>query len=150
MQIDVWPGNGVMEGIALIYMSVCTGFDIRRREIPLPFLIFGIAAALGIDIWWIWEGAVTMVETGIALLPGVFFLLMSFFTGEKVGYGDGLLLIVLGLLFGVYRCFLILSIGLVSSAVVSLFLLLLRRAGRYSRIPFAPFLVLGMGVVFFG
>lgn len=150
MQIGVWLENGVTEGIALIYMSVCAVFDIRHREIPLLLIIVGVMAALGIDIWWIGEGAVTVVETGIALLPGVFFLLTSSFTREKVGYGDGLLLIILGLLLGAYRCFFILSIGLIFSAVISLFLLLLHRAGRHSRIPFAPFLVLGMGVVFFG
>ena len=150
MRIDIWLGNGVMEGISLIYMSVCAVFDIRHREIPLPLILCGIAAAFGINIWWIMGGTVTVLETGIALLPGVFFLLTSFFTREKVGYGDGLLLIILGLLLGVYRCFFILSIGLVFSAAVSLFLLLLHRAGRHSRIPFAPFLILGMGVVFFG
>lgn len=150
MRIGIWPENGVPEGIALLYMSVCTVYDIRHREIPLLILLFGIAAAFGVDLWWIREGAVTVVETGMALLPGVFFLLTSFFTKEKVGYGDGLLLVILGLLLGAYQCFLILCIGLVFSAVVSLFLLLFRRAGRHSRIPFAPFLVLGMGVVFFG
>lgn len=150
MQIDVWLESGVMEGIALLYMSVCMVFDIRYREIPLLLIIMGMAAAFGIDLWWMKEGSVTVMETGLALLPGVFFLLTGFFTGEKVGYGDGLLLVILGLLLGAYRCFLILIIGLVFSAFVSLFLLLLRKAGRRSQIPFAPFLVLGMGVVFFG
>ena len=131
-------------------MGVCMVYDIRHREIPLLILLFGIAAALGIDLWWIREGAVTVVETGAALLPGAFFLMTGFITREKVGYGDGLLLVILGLLLGAYRCFFILCIGLAFSAVVSLFLLLFRRAGRHSRIPFAPFLVLGMGVVFFG
>ena len=150
MWIEIWSENGIMKWIILIYMSVCTVFDIRRREIPLLLILFGIAAVLGINVWWIRAGIVTVAEIGIALLPGVFFLLTSFFTREKVGYGDGLLLIILGLLLGAYRCFLILSIGLVLSAVVSLLLLLLHRAGRHSQIPFAPFLILGMGVVFFG
>ena len=149
MWIGVWLKNGVIEGIALLYMGVCMVYDIRHREIPLLILLFGIAAALGIDLWWIREGAVTVVETGAALLPGAFFLMTGFITREKVGYGDGLLLVILGLLLGAYRCFFILCIGLAFSAVVSLFLLLFRRAGRHSRIPFAPFLVLGMGVVSF-
>lgn len=150
MQIGAWEGNSVVEGVALVYMSVCMVFDIRRKEIPLLLIGLGTAAAFGINVWWIKEGDITIWEAGISLIPGIFFLLTSFFTGEKVGYGDGLLLIILGLLLGVYRCFCALSIGLVFSAVVSLFLLLLHRAGRHSRLPFAPFLVLGMGVVFYG
>ena len=79
MRIDIWLGNGVMEGISLIYMSVCAVFDIRHREIPLPLILCGIAAAFGINIWWIMGGTVTVLETGIALLPGVFLLFKSFF-----------------------------------------------------------------------
>ena len=149
MQIEMQMQNEIIKGIAVIYMSVCAIVDIRHREIPLLLLIFGIAAALGIDLWWIKEGVVTVAETGTSLLPGVFFLLTGFFTGEKVGYGDGLLLLAAGLLLGVYRCFLALGIGLLFSALISLFLLLLRRADRHSRIPFVPFLTLGMGVVLF-
>ncbi|MDE5932736.1 MAG: prepilin peptidase [Lachnospiraceae bacterium] len=149
MQIGIQMGKGIIEGIAMIYMGVCTIFDIRHREIPLLLIIFGMAAALGINLWQVREGAVTAAEVGRALIPGVFFLLTSFLTGEKVGYGDGLLLIIAGLLLGAYRCFLALCIGLVFSAAISLFLLLFRKANRHSRIPFAPFLVLGMGVVVF-
>ncbi|MBD5459029.1 MAG: hypothetical protein HDR27_10730 [Lachnospiraceae bacterium] len=149
-KIDIHTGNDIIEGIALIYMGVCMVFDIRSREIPLLLIMFGITAAFGIDLWQIREGAVTAAEVGISLIPGVLFLLTGFFTGEKVGYGDGLLLIILGLLLGVYRCFLTLCIGLVFSAAVSLALLLLHKASRHSRIPFAPFLVLGMGVVILG
>lgn len=147
---NIQTGNGVIEGITLIYMGVCMIFDIRRREIPLLLILFGIAAAFGVDIWRVRGDMITVTEMGISLLPGFFFLLTGFFTGEKVGYGDGLLLIVSGLVLGVYRCFLALGIGLVFSAAISLLLLLLRKAGRYSRIPFVPFLVLGMGVVMFG
>ena len=96
MRIDIWLGNGVMEGISLIYMSVCAVFDIRHREIPLPLILCGIAAAFGINIWWIMGGTVTVLETGIALLPGVFLRLSSFFKREKVGYGDCLVLFIFG------------------------------------------------------
>lgn len=148
-KIDIQMGNGAIEGIALIYMGACMVFDIRHREIPLLLIILGIAAAFGADVWRIKEGMVTVAEVGLSLLPGIFFLLTGFFTEEKVGYGDGLLLIASGLFLGAYKCFLALGIGLIFSAAVSLLLLLLRKADRHSRIPFVPFLVLGMGVVIF-
>lgn len=111
-KLDMQTGNGVIEGIALLYMSVCTVFDIRHREIPLMLIIFGTAAAFGVDLWQINGGVITMAEVGISLLPGVFFLLTSFITGEKVGYGDGLLLIAAGF-FSVHTdVFLLLASGL--------------------------------------
>lgn len=133
----------------MIYMGVCAVFDIRHREIPLLWILSGIAAAAGIGIWRITEGMFTIMEAGFSLLPGIFFLLTGYCTGEKVGYGDGLILLASGLFLGAYRCFFVLCAGLVLSAAVSLILLLFHKAGRYSRIPFAPFLLAGMGVMLF-
>lgn len=139
----------MIEGTVLVYMGVCAVFDIRHREIPLLWILAGIVAAVGIDIWRITEGVFTAAEAGFSLLPGAFFLLTSFCTGEKVGYGDGLLLLAAGLFLGLYRCFLMLCIGLALSSCAALFLLLFKRADRHSRMPFAPFLLCGMGVLFF-
>lgn len=141
--------SSIIEGSAMIYMGICAVFDIRHREIPLLWNLTGIAAAAGLEIWRIAEGLSTVAETGLSLLPGVSFLLTGFATGEKIGYGDGLILIAAGLFLGIYPCFLALCTGLIVSAAAALILLLFRRAGRNSRIPFAPFLLIGMGVVLF-
>lgn len=148
MRIGIGTGNNIIEGMAIIYMSVCAIFDIRHREIPLLWILFGIAAAAGVDMWRITEGVFTITAVGFSLLPGAFLLLTGFCTREKVGYGDGLLLLAVGLFFGVYRCFLALCVGLVFAAGAALFLLVFRKAERSSRIPFVPFLLIGMGVVF--
>ena len=83
----------------------------------------------------------------LSLLPGLGFFLLSFLTREKVGYGDGWVLLMIGLFLGVYRCFLILLIGLMSESVVAIVLLTLGKINRDREIPFVPFLLLGMGVV---
>lgn len=141
-------GNFLMEVIFFIFLCLCSVFDIRKREIPLVILIAGILAGLGIDLWQIWKGLELAAEIGAALLPGTFFLLLSFCTREKVGYGDGLLLIIMGLFLGFGRCFLVLCISLVFSSAFALILLVFRKAGRNSRLPFLPFLAVGMGVSF--
>ena len=60
----------IMEGIAVAYMGICAAFDMRSREIPLLWIMIGIAASAGFGIWRIAEGAVTITEAGISLLPG--------------------------------------------------------------------------------
>lgn len=142
-------GSRFMEGIAFVFISVCAVFDIRKREIPLMMLIFGICTALGMNLWQIFNGALSMAEAGFALLPGVFLLFISFCTREKVGYGDGLLLLISGLLIGFYSCCLSFFIGLICSSICALFLMVLRKAEKNSEMPFAPFLVIGLGVGFF-
>lgn len=145
MQIE----GGIPEGIAVVFLSICAVFDIRKREIPLALLMLGMITAAGIDVWQMVNRTLSIAEVGAALLPGTFFLAVSFLTGEKVGYGDGLLLLTEGLLAGLYRCCFALLIGLVTACVCSLLLLVFRRVQKNSVIPFAPFLAIGMGVVFF-
>lgn len=132
-----------------VFLCICSVFDIRKKELPLLILIAGILAALGIEMWCIWKGLETVAGIAESLLPGVFLLLLSFCTREKVGYGDGLLLIILGLFLGFYRCFLVLCFGLIFSSVFALILLLFCKAGKNSRLPLVPFLTIGMGVSFF-
>ncbi|MDE7283697.1 MAG: prepilin peptidase [Lachnospiraceae bacterium] len=145
MQID----SILVKTLVCVLLFICSLFDIRKKELPLMILIAGFLAALGIEMWCIWKGLETVAGIAESLLPGIFFLLLSFCTREKVGYGDGLLLIILGLFLGFYRCFLVLCFGLIFSSVFALILLLFCKAGKNSRLPLVPFLTIGMGVSFF-
>lgn len=145
MQID----SILTEALAFVLLCICSVFDIRKKELPLMILITGFLVALGIEMWCIWKGLESVAGIAESLLPGVFLLLLSFCTREKVGYGDGLLLIVLGLFLGFFRCFLILCIGLIFSSAFALILLLFCKAEKNSRLPLVPFLTIGMGVSFF-
>ncbi|MDE5866818.1 MAG: prepilin peptidase [Lachnospiraceae bacterium] len=143
MQIE----NILMEVLVCGLLCICSIFDIRKKELPLLVLIIGFLAAFGTRMWHICKGLETVSGIAESLLPGVFFLLLGFCTREKVGYGDGLMLIILGLFLGFFRCFLILCVGLIFSSVFALILLIFRKVGRNSRLPLIPFLTIGMGAV---
>lgn len=145
MQIE----GRITEGVVLGFLCICAVFDIRRKEIPSVLIGVGVSAALFINVWGLIKGSISFTEAGSCLLPGVFFLLMSLCTKEKVGFGDGLMLLVIGLFTGFYHCFFVLCISLILSAAFALILWLMHRVGKESRIAFAPFLVIGMGVGFF-
>lgn len=81
-----------------------------------------------------------------ALLPGIMLILVALCTG-KAGYGDGLVVLVLGLELGAAECILIVFVGLVFLSVFSLVLLLLHKVKRNSKIPFLPFLSLGWIII---
>ena len=122
--------------------------SIVQKEIPFVGIILGGFMGVAINLWQIAGGYLSFVEIGLAVLPGCFFLLVGFVTGQKVGYGDGLLLVVIGLFTGFNRCALILCISLVLLSVSALVLLCIRKVGKNSKIPFVPFLAVGMGVGF--
>lgn len=140
--------SNFIKGAVLIFLSICTIFDIRKKEIPLILAGVGMAAAVGFTIWRIGNGTIFAVQILLSLLPGLFFLLVSWCTKEKVGYGDGILLLITGLMVGFYLCLTGLCISLFLSVFFGVLLLFLHKAKKNSRIPFVPFLTMGMGVCF--
>ncbi len=144
MQIE----NIFIKGVVFIFLAVCTVFDIRKKEIPVILAGVGAMAAASITIWRIGNGFIVAVQILMSLLPGLFFLLTGWCTKEKVGYGDGILLSITGLIVGFNQCFTGLCIGLFLSAFFGALLLFLHKAQKNSRIPFVPFLAMGMGVCF--
>ena len=120
--------------ILFLLLGTCAVFDSIRQEIPLAVVWLGIALAV---IWRLWGSREEMAWNMMILsvLPGIAFWGISFITGEKVGYGDGWMLIMIGLF-----------TGLMLESTVVLVLLAARRISTDRTVPFAPFLLLGMGV----
>ena len=82
------------------------------------------------------------ITAGIALaLTLLFFFLIT--KGRGMGFGDVKLAFPMGFLLGLEGGFLALYISFVTGGIVGLALLLLRKKGLKSKLPFGPFLVLG-------
>ncbi len=134
-----------IELMLFLFLAVCAVFDGLRGQIPLAVVWLGMLLAACLQIGGV-MGETSLFSAAISLTPGVGFFLLSFLTGEKVGYGDGWVLLMIGLFLGVYRCFLILLLGLAAESAVAVVLLALGKIQRDREIPFSPFLLLGMGV----
>ena len=135
-----------IEILLFIFLGICAVYDGVEREIPLVVVWLGIITAIVLHIQGL-GGNGTWQAAALSVIPGAVFWILSFITGEKVGYGDGWLLIMIGLFMGLWQCFAILMIGLISSSFVVLILLAARKTSRDYQLPFAPFLLFGMGVV---
>lgn len=135
-----------IEILLFLIMGICAVTDGLKREIPIVVVWLGIIVAVVLRLCGtIEEGSAFMAV--LSVIPGVMLWMISFVTREKVGYGDGWMLIMIGLFVGMWRCFLILLIGLISESFIVLVLLAVQRISRDRRIPFAPFLLFGMGVI---
>lgn len=135
-----------VEFILFLFLAVCAVFDGLYKQIPLIVVWLGMLMAVCLQIYGA-MGETGILAAAVSLLPGVGFFLLSFFSREKVGYGDGWVLLMIGLFLGVYRCFLILLVGLLAESAVAIVLLAFRKIQRDREIPFSPFLLLGLGVV---
>lgn len=141
-----WIKGSYMAVTALALTCLCAAYDMQKKEIPVLPMLIGIIFAAIVWIWRILTGKAEFMEMISAVFPGLFLLIIGFFSKEKIGFGDGILLIMIGLMVGFPFCLGILCIGLLSSCLYALFLLVFRRAGRGDSFPFAPFLALAVGV----
>ena len=135
-----------VEIILFLFLGGCAVCDGLKREIPLVIVWIGIIAGVILHIQGIIKDDIWL-SVLLSLFPGIMFWLISFVTREKVGYGDGWLLIMIGIFVGLRNCFLILLAALVLESIIVLVLLAVRKISGDRQIPFAPFLLLGMGVV---
>lgn len=128
------------------WLLVLSAMDIKKKSVPVGLLGIGVVNTAvillaeglcgGIDCWPLCR----------SMFPGAAFLVIAAATG-KAGYGDGIVLIILGLVSGSEVCLFALTAGLFLIAVFSGVLLTLRKVKRNSRIPFLPFLAVGWGIV---
>lgn len=140
-------GSVVTTGV----LAVSCIYDIKNKRIPVWILLTGgVLALIGLLVEGFllgWAGA--LVSGGIALLPGAGLLALSFLTEKKVGVGDGLLLMVIGLAEGGEKVLLVFGTGLFLQSLVAVVLLLLKKAKKQTQIPFAPFLLAARMMLFF-
>ena len=120
--------------------------DLRSRRIPLKenllFCLVGLLWTVAAD------RAVAAAVVGMVVGAGLFGL--SLLTREALGSGDALLLLVTGSFLGGRWNVLLLLAAWTVAGIWSGLLLVFHKAGKQSRIPFAPFLLLAyMGMLLF-
>ena len=126
----------LMTGLLLGGLAVV---DFKQKKIPvLPVAAMGVLLLL----FRLWNG-VELRELATGLLPGAGLLLFARLSREAVGTGDGLVLLALGMGYGAEEILVMLFVALCLAAGLSVVLLVSKRAGRKSEIPFLPFLFFG-------
>lgn len=130
----------------IAFLSACTVFDLLSKKIPMVLVIAGIIVAALIRIIGRQPG-ITLYDVVIALIPGISFWILSFLSGEKVGYGDGWLLIMIGVYSGFQQCFIILLLSMILESTAVVILLSIKKIERNTEMAFAPFLLAGMVIV---
>ncbi len=134
--IGIWGALGVFLVVASIY-------DGRSRTVPVNVLLLGCLISVLGCIYLIIGEKKGLIEIVQGLLPGIVGLLLARVTKEQLGYGDGIMLLILGGCLGLKDMVSILWIGLVGTFFISIFLLIVQKGNRYTKLPFIPFLLLG-------
>lgn len=148
MNMLTWQGIG-----SVSLLAISSVFDIRTKKVPLYVLAAGTLPAIVFLCRRMmqntengWGGNV--MDIVWCLLPGLFLLLLSRITEEKIGAGDGLLLLLLGVMEGGRMAGLVFCWGIFLQSVFAVGLVICKKAGKQTQIPFVPFLLLGRLVLY--
>ena len=135
--------------IGILVMLVISSIeDIRRKEI----LLWEIIACAGLSLIRVAVGVYNGSFDGygllLSLLPGAMMLFLTIVTRQGIGLGDGLLILAYGPGLGAYKLWIGVMIAFFVCSFFSGALLVLKRAGKKTTIPFVPFLALGNAATF--
>lgn len=125
------------ECILLVLLGLYSWWDIREQKLPLVWVLTGVAVSLmfvGKDVL-------------LCMLPGILLIVVSTMTKNKIGAGDGFMIVIIGNMSGVYKGAAIIMATFAVSFAYSCFLLLIRRENTKYRFPFAPCCFLGAVIV---
>ena len=130
------------------YMIVLAVMDIRWKKLSLIILLSGtvpLAAGFLCDR----EIHIILLAAGAAV--GVIFLIISRVTEDSFGYGDSILIMIMGGFLGFWNILSLLTAAFSMAALFSIFMLIRKRFHRKSAFPFVPFLTAAyIGGMFFG
>lgn len=126
----------MIEGIVLFLLVGFGLEDMRRRSLPISLLLVVFVVAVTLRLLLVGD-AMQGVAGGVV---GGMVCVIGKISRGQIGSGDGLLLIVTGILLGFWKNMELMLAGLFFCAIFSAVVLVLLRKGRKYRIPFVPFL----------
>lgn len=122
--------------VYLIWLAIC---DWKKRKVPMMSLVIGLIGAVIMVVIECVTNQKGIAEPCLGMLPSIFLLVLAWLTG-KVGYGDGIVLMIIGILYGYGETVFLLCMSIMLLALVSAFLLVLKKARRNTLMPYIPFL----------
>lgn len=131
-------------GAALLFLAVLSVEDIKEKTLSLRnLIIFGL---LGLGYFLLYTEPDISAFFG-RVFPGILLLMLARLTKESIGYGDGLVVMDLGLWIGERPTLYVLWVAASAAGIWGIVQLIRKKK---ETIPFVPFLLFGMGVVMVG
>ncbi len=128
-----------------VWLFVCGWQDFKEKKISIALLAAGSILLISFSI----AGGLPAISRLLGVAIGLVLLALSKLLKGQIGPGDGIIVCITGFCLGFHDNLNLLFYGLTISALLSLSLLLLRKAGGKDSIPFVPFLFLSyLGGVF--
>ncbi|MBR6626403.1 MAG: prepilin peptidase [Lachnospiraceae bacterium] len=128
-----------------IYLGVLSIWDIKEKRVPVFPLLAGGAVLVLFAIYTCLMGDVQWRTLLGGIVPGSLLVVLACLT-DQIGKADGLVVMALGAQCGLRRCLMLLFYSLFFISVFSLVLMIFFKAKSSTRIPYLPFLLVGLWI----
>lgn len=137
--------------IVSLFLLVATVKDIRKKEISIRFLVIWFLSFCTyiLSVSLLKKDFYLIKEAILGIIPGIASLILSYVSKEQIGYGDGLVLILLGMIEGYQKVIFIFLCGIFFLSIFSGVALCVKKFSKKYKVPFIPFLLAGYLVVLF-
>lgn len=125
----------------LVYLVWLAVSDLKKRKVSMWSLLVGVVAATVIVLIEFVTGQKEIRELAFGVVPAIIMLVTAKLT-QKVGYGDGIILLVIGMLYGYGTAIFLLCASIMLLALISGILLVAKKVGRNTLMPYIPFLAI--------
>lgn len=138
-----WKTMQMMEVSRMVcacYLLILGAMDWKSYRLPVWMLVMGGGLALGYQLSWKELPVVLVLAGGVV---GLFFLVISKMTREAFGYGDSILICILGIYLGLWNILLLLALSFFMTALTAAGVLIKKKFRKKEVLPFVPFLGCG-------
>ena len=132
-----------MRLVLVVLLGVCAVHDLKSRTIPAIWIWICLGCMLVYRLSILYGGRSSITELFLCILPGMVLFLLSYW-GRQIGSGDGWLIIISGLCLGWEMLREVLTYAFLAAGLFGFGCLFLAHKGKGTRIPFVPFLLIGV------
>ncbi|WP_455717423.1 prepilin peptidase, partial [Anaerosporobacter sp.] len=126
--------------VIICFLGILAIVDYKKKQISNIALLIGLVIVI---VNYVVFQPITLISLIGGIIVGFVLLGISYITRQKIGIGDGLLIILLGANIGFEGIVFLLLYALTLSAICSAILLITKKVNRHYTIAFIPFIFIG-------
>ena len=131
----------IIQAVTLVFLAAASFQDMRSRTISLRLAGVWIIIGCAVTALLLIRGELGLFPALLSVLPGVFLLGMSLISGGRIGIGDGVMFVAMGLCVGAEKAFFLLGLSTFGAAAFGAAGLALAKLKKGARLPFLPFVL---------
>ena len=137
----------IKSAVLIVFLFTSGIFDIKKKSIPLPLIVGGGIVLLFLSLL---DHNMNWMVSILGAVLGAVLLLLSKILRGAIGVGDGLVVLLVGFVMGIYGGCVVLFYSLFLASLFSIVMLCLKKLKKKDSIPFIPFLFISYLGVFLG